>query len=47
LRSHVYELRRSVDADFSPKLIQTLPRVGYRIAPPADAGIGDAVDTDL
>lgn len=47
LRSHVYELRRSVDADFSPKLIQTLPRVGYRIAPPADAGIDDAVRTDL
>ncbi len=34
LRSHVYELRRSVDGPFAAKLIQTLPRVGYRIAPP-------------
>jgi DNA-binding response OmpR family regulator len=32
LRSHVYELRRSVDAPFETKLIQTLPRVGYRLA---------------
>ncbi|MEG3184326.1 response regulator transcription factor [Novilysobacter erysipheiresistens] len=32
LRSHVYELRRSVDADFPVKLIHTLPRVGYRLA---------------
>ena len=32
LRSHVYELRRSVDADFTVKLIHTLPRVGYRLA---------------
>lgn len=38
LRSHVYELRQSVDGPFPVKLIQTLPRVGYRIAPPADAG---------
>jgi DNA-binding response OmpR family regulator len=44
LRSHVYELRRSVDAPFQAKLIQTLPRVGYRIAPAFDgeAGAGDA-----
>ncbi len=34
LRSHVYELRRSVDGPFETKLIQTLPRVGYRIATP-------------
>ena len=34
LRSHVYELRRSVDGPFATKLIQTLPRVGYRIAEP-------------
>ena len=34
LRSHVYELRRSVDGPFDTKLIQTLPRVGYRLAVP-------------
>lgn len=32
LRSHVYELRRSVDGPFTTKLIHTLPRVGYRLA---------------
>ena len=32
LRSHVYELRRSVDEPFERKLIHTLPRVGYRLA---------------
>ncbi len=32
LRSHIYELRRSVDGPFASKLIQTLPRVGYRLA---------------
>ena len=32
LRSHVYELRRSVDGPFDVKLIHTLPRTGYRIA---------------
>jgi DNA-binding response OmpR family regulator len=32
LRSHVYELRRSVDGPFAQKLIHTLPRVGYRLA---------------
>lgn len=32
LRSHIYELRRSVDADYPLKLVQTLPRVGYRLA---------------
>ncbi len=31
LRSHVYELRRSVDGPFQQKLIHTLPRVGYRL----------------
>lgn len=35
LRSHVYELRRSVDGPFAQKLIHTLPRTGYRIAPPS------------
>lgn len=34
LRSHIYELRRSVDGDETIKLIHTLPRVGYRIAGP-------------
>ena len=38
LRSHVYELRRSVDGPFAVKLIQTLPRFGYRLAAPADTG---------
>ena len=32
LRSHVYELRRSVDGPFAQKLIHTIPRVGYRLA---------------
>ncbi|MBD9367495.1 response regulator transcription factor [Xanthomonas sp. XNM01] len=36
LRSHVYELRRSVDGPFETKLIQTLPRFGYRLAVPTD-----------
>lgn len=31
LRTHIYELRRSVDGPFETKLIHTLPRVGYRI----------------
>jgi DNA-binding winged helix-turn-helix (wHTH) protein len=38
LRSHVYELRRSVDGPFAVKLIHTLPRVGYRLA------VGDEAD---
>lgn len=37
LRSHVYELRRSVDGPFPVKLIQTLPRTGYRLAVPHEA----------
>uniref|UniRef100_UPI001901C6FD helix-turn-helix domain-containing protein n=1 Tax=Xanthomonas fragariae TaxID=48664 RepID=UPI001901C6FD len=32
LRSHIYELRRSVDGPFAQKLIHTLPRLGYRLA---------------
>ena len=44
LRSHIYELRRSVDGPFPVKLIQTLPRVGYRIiAGEAMAGAGGAI----
>ena len=34
LRSHVYDLRRSVDGPFPVKLIQTVPRVGYRLVKP-------------
>ena len=44
LRSHIYELRRSVDGPFPVKLIQTLPRVGYRIiAGEAMAGADGAI----
>ena len=32
LRSHVYELRKSVDGAFATKLIHTVPKLGYRIA---------------
>lgn len=35
LRSHIYELRRSVDGPFPTKLLHTLPRVGYRLAEPS------------
>jgi DNA-binding response OmpR family regulator len=42
LRSHVYELRRSVDGPFQQKLIHTLPRVGYRLGVSA-ADNSDAV----
>jgi len=37
LRSHIYELRKRIDGDNIHKLIHTLPRVGYRIAPSDDA----------
>lgn len=37
LRSHIYELRRAVDGPWPVKLIHTLPRVGYRLAPPGPA----------
>ena len=39
LRSHIYELRRSVDDEYPVKLLHTLPRVGYRIGMLTD---GDA-----
>ena len=32
LRSHMYDLRRAVDGEHAVKLIQTLPRAGYRLA---------------
>ena len=42
LRSHVYELRRAVDEGFAVKLVQTVPRVGYRLAAPGAPGAADA-----
>ncbi|MGI8561890.1 MAG: response regulator transcription factor [Luteimonas sp.] len=38
LRSHIYELRRSIDSPFAVKLIHTLPRVGYRLDAIAESG---------
>lgn len=32
LRSHMYELRRSVDGAFKTKLVHTVPKLGYRLA---------------
>ena len=46
LRSHVYELRRSVDGPFPVKLIHTLPRVGYRLAAPDASDTPDPSDDD-
>ena len=34
LRSHVYELRRSIDNGWPVKLLHTLPRIGYRLGEP-------------
>lgn len=34
LRSHVYELRRSIDGPWPVKLLHTLPRIGYRLGEP-------------
>jgi DNA-binding response OmpR family regulator len=31
LRSHVYELRKAIDGPFATKLLQTVPKSGYRI----------------
>ncbi|WP_305805411.1 response regulator transcription factor [Stenotrophomonas sp. YIM B06876] len=41
LRSHIYELRRSVDGPFAEKLLHTLPRVGYRLSAPTAAMDGE------
>lgn len=41
LRSHIYELRRSIDAPFAVKLLHTLPRIGYRL------GIYDLPGSDV
>ncbi len=35
LRTHLYELRRAVDAASARKLIHTVPRIGYRIGAPS------------
>lgn len=35
LRTHLYELRRAVDAGQERKLIHTVPRIGYRIGAPS------------
>jgi len=35
LRSQMSSLRRSIDGPFEEKMIQTLPRVGYRLIPPS------------
>jgi DNA-binding response OmpR family regulator len=32
LRSHIYELRKTVDGPFARKLIHTVPKLGYRLA---------------
>lgn len=32
LRSHIYELRKRIDGPYSDKLIQTVPKLGYRLA---------------
>lgn len=32
LRSHMYELRKSVDGAFKTKLVHTVPKLGYRLA---------------
>ncbi len=42
LRSHIYELRRSVDGPFQDKLLHTLPRVGYRLCAPDASSLADA-----
>lgn len=36
LKTHIYRLRHQIDKPFSPPLLQTVPRVGYRLSPDAD-----------
>ena len=31
LRSHMYDLRKAIDANYEIKLLHTLPRIGYRL----------------
>lgn len=40
LRSHVYELRRSIDGPWPVKLLHTLPRIGYRLGEPLGSDDG-------
>jgi DNA-binding response OmpR family regulator len=40
LRSHIYELRRSIDGPFPVKLLHTLPRIGYRLCVIGEDGGG-------
>lgn len=44
LRSHIYDLRRAIDGPFAVKLLQTLPRVGYRLAAISTADDGGVTD---
>ena len=32
LRTHIYELRKRIDAEYKTKLLRTIPKVGYQIA---------------
>jgi DNA-binding response OmpR family regulator len=34
LRTHIYELRKSVDGPYGVKLVQTWPKIGYCIRDP-------------
>jgi DNA-binding response OmpR family regulator len=34
LRTHIYDLRKSVDGPYDVKLMETLPKIGYRIRDP-------------
>lgn len=34
LRSHLYNLRKAIDRPFETRLLETVPGVGFRIAPP-------------
>lgn len=33
LRTHIYELRKRIDANHALKLLKTIPKVGYKISP--------------
>lgn len=44
LRSHLYELRRSVDVPFAVKLIHTVPGAGYRIGDDDESRLRTLVD---
>ncbi len=40
LRSQIHVLRRAIDAPFTLKLLHTVPRTGYRLAPQPEPGDG-------